>query len=54
MLDRIPPAAPLDKLGFEELVHETVNLELRRQTRSMAPYQFLMGMILAVYLVFFG
>ena len=42
----------LEKLGFEELVHETVNLELRRQTRSMAPYQFLIGMILAVYVGF--
>ena len=42
----------LEKLGFEELVHETVNLELRRQPRSMAPYQFLIGMILAVYVGF--
>ena len=48
----LPAAALLEKLGFEELVHETVNLELRRQTRSMAPYQFLIGMILAVYVGF--
>ena len=33
----LPAAALLEKLGFEELVHETVNLELRRQPRSMAP-----------------
>ena len=48
----LPVAAMLEKLGFEELVHETVNLELRRQTRSMEPYQFLLGMVLAVYVGF--
>ncbi len=42
----------LEKLGFEELVHETVNLELKRETRSMEPYQFLLGMVLAVYVGF--
>ena len=48
----LPAAAMLEKLGFEELVHETVNLELRRQTRSMEPYQFLLSMVLAVYVGF--
>ena len=43
-----PVAAMLEKFGFEELVHETVNLELRRQTRSMGTYQFLLGMVLVV------
>ena len=44
--------AKLEKVGFEELAHETVNLELRRQTRSMEPYQFLLGMVLALYVGF--
>lgn len=48
----LPAAAMLEKLGFEELVHETVNLELRRETRSMEPYQFLVAMVLAVYVGF--
>jgi hypothetical protein len=48
----LPVAALLEKLHFPELVEATVNLELKRQPRSMAPYQFLLGMILAVYVGF--
>ncbi len=41
----LPVAAMLEKLGFEELVHGTVNLELRRQTRSMEREPMLMGIL---------
>jgi len=48
----LPAASLLRKLHFSELVEETVNLELKRQPRSMVPSQFLLGMILAVYVGF--
>ena len=42
----------LDKLEFRELVGTSVNLELPRMPRAMPPCDFLLGMILAVYVGF--
>ena len=48
----LPVAAMLEKLDFQELVGESVNLELKRMPRAMQPSGFLLGMILAVYVGF--
>ena len=48
----LPVAAMLEKLDFRELVGESVNLELKRMPRAMQPSDFLLGMILAVYVGF--
>jgi hypothetical protein len=48
----LPVAAMLEKLEFRGLVGESVNLELKRMPRAMAPSDFLLGMILAVYVGF--
>ena len=43
----LPVATMLERLGFQELVEET--LTVKRVTRSMSMYQFVLGMVLAVY-----
>ena len=48
----LPVAAMLEKLEFRELVGTSVNLELKRMPRAMPPCDFLLGMILAVYVGF--
>jgi Transposase DDE domain group 1 len=40
----------LEKLGFQELVEET--LQVKRQTRVMPGYQFILAMVLACYVGF--
>ena len=40
----------LEKLGFQQLVEET--LTVKRTTRAMPMYQFVLGMVLAVYVGF--
>ena len=42
----------LEKLEFRELVGTSVNLELKRMPRAMNPSDFLLAMILAVYVGF--
>ncbi len=46
----LPVATMLEKLGFQRLIQE--HLTIRRQTRSMPVYRFLLGMILACYVGF--
>jgi hypothetical protein len=46
----LPVATMLEKLGFQQLVEET--LTVKRATRSMPMYQFVLGMVLAVYVGF--
>lgn len=46
----LPVATLLEKLGFQKLVEET--LTIRRIPRAMTVYQFLLGMVLAVYVGF--
>jgi len=46
----LPVATMLEKLGFQELVEET--LTVARIPRVMAIYQFLLGMVLALYVGF--
>ena len=48
----LPVAAMPEKLEFRELVGTSVNLELKRMPRAMPPCDFLLGMILAVYVGF--
>jgi DDE family transposase len=43
----LPVATMLEKLGFQQLVEET--LTVKRITRAMSLYQFVLGMVLAVY-----
>jgi hypothetical protein len=45
-----PVATMLEKLGFQKLVEE--NLTIRRIPRVMTIYQFLLGMVLAIYVGF--
>src|ERR1043166_6846116 len=40
----LPVATMLEKLGFQQLVEET--LTIRRRTRAMPVYQFVLGMVL--------
>ena len=42
----------LEKLEFQQLVRESVNLDLKRMPRAREPSGFLHGMILAVYVGF--
>jgi len=42
----LPVAAMLEKLQFQQLVEET--LTVKRVTRTMTMYQFVLGMVLAV------
>jgi len=48
----LPVTAMLEKLEFRELVGTSVNLELKRMPRAMNPSDFLLAMILAVYVGF--
>jgi Transposase DDE domain group 1 len=46
----LPVATMLEKLGFQQLVEET--LTIRRQTRVMPVYRFVLGMVLVLYVGF--
>jgi Transposase DDE domain group 1 len=46
----LPVATMLEKLGFQQLVEET--LTVKRATRVMPMYQFILAMVLAVYVGF--
>src|SRR5499427_2304661 len=46
----LPVAPMLEKLGFQQLVEET--LAIRRQTRVMPVYRFVLAMVLALYVGF--
>jgi hypothetical protein len=46
----LPVGALLEKLGFQQLLEET--LKVKRQTRSMRMYQFILAMVLACYVGF--
>ncbi len=46
----LPVATMLEKLGFQQLVEET--LTVKRVTRAMNMYQFVLAMVLAVYVGF--
>src|SRR5882672_10421475 len=46
----LPVAAMLEKLGFQQLVEEA--LTVKRITRTMPMYQFVLAMVLAVYVGF--
>jgi hypothetical protein len=48
----LPVATMLEKLGFQQLVEET--LTVGRMPRVMTIYQFLSGMVLALYVGFSG
>ena len=45
-----PVATMLEKLGFQKLINE--NLTVRRIPRVMTIYQFVLGMVLAIYVGF--
>src|SRR6202022_2589236 len=46
----LPVATMLEKLGFQELVEET--LTVKRVTRAMNMFQFVLAMVLALYVGF--
>jgi hypothetical protein len=46
----LPVATMLEKLGFQQVVEEMV--AVKRATRSMPAYQFVLAMVLAVYVGF--
>jgi hypothetical protein len=46
----LPVATMLEKLGFQQLLEET--LTIRRQTRAMPVYRFVLAMVLALYVGF--
>jgi hypothetical protein len=46
----LPVATMLEKLGFQQLVEETVTI--KRATRAMPMYRFLLAMVLAIYVGF--
>src|ERR1039457_5543757 len=46
----LPVATMLEKLGFQQLVEE--NLTIKRLTRAMPVYQFVLAMVLALYVGF--
>ena len=46
----MPVATMLEKLGFQRLVEDT--LSVKRATRAMPMYQFILAMVLAVYVGF--
>src|ERR1035438_3751736 len=46
----LPVATMLEKLGFQQLIEET--LTVKRQTRSMPMFRFILGMVLACYVGF--
>src|SRR6202451_4483395 len=46
----LPVATMLEKLGFQQLVEET--LTVKRVTRAMPMYEFVLAMVLALYVGF--
>ena len=46
----LPVATMLEKLGFQQLIEE--NLTIKRRTRAMPVFRFILGMILACYVGF--
>jgi len=46
----LPVATMLEKLGFQQLVEKT--LTMKRATRAMSSYQFVLAIVLAVYVGF--
>jgi Transposase DDE domain group 1 len=46
----LPVATMLEKLGFQQLIEET--LTIRRRTRAMPVYRFVLGMVLVLYVGF--
>ena len=46
----LPVATMLEKLGFQQLIEE--NLTMKRRTRAMPVFRFILGMILACYVGF--
>jgi hypothetical protein len=46
----LPVAAMLEKLGFQQVVEETITVT--RATRSMPAYEFVLAMVLAIYVGF--
>ena len=46
----LPVATMLEKLGFQKLVEE--RLTIRRQTRTMPVYRFVLGLVLVLYVGF--
>src|SRR5262245_35651067 len=46
----LPVGTLLEKLGFRQLVEET--LKVKRKTRAMPAYQFILAMVLACYVGF--
>ena len=46
----LPVATMLEKLGFQQLVEDT--LTVKRQTRAMPMFRFILGMVLACYVGF--
>ena len=46
----LPVGTLLEKLGFQQLVEET--LKVKRQTRAMPAYRFILAMVLACYVGF--
>src|SRR6266540_7248660 len=46
----LPVATMLERLGFRQVVEETVTV--KRALRSMAAYQFVLAMVLAAYVGF--
>jgi len=46
----LPVATMLEKLGFQQLIEET--LTIKRQTRSMPMFRIILGMVLAYYVGF--
>jgi len=47
---QLPVATMLEKLGFKQLVEKT--LTLKRKTRSMPMFGFILGIVLACYVGF--
>src|SRR5674476_1664178 len=46
----LPVASMLEKLGFQQLVEET--LTVKRKTKAMTMYRFVLAMVLACYVGF--
>ncbi|MHB2009613.1 MAG: hypothetical protein ACYCOX_16415 [Acidobacteriaceae bacterium] len=46
----LPVATMLEKLGFQQLIEET--LTVKQQTRAMPMFRFILGMVLACYVGF--
>ena len=46
----LPVATMLEKIGFQQLVEETLTVE--RKTKAMSMYQFIMAIVLGIYVGF--